>query len=99
MRRSSWVIPGNNMVCAYTSDAGRVSAALQDAAEVRDFQAVLIGFEDVVGSHAVDGDEEEGLCGKSEGEQEGESKHGGIIAFGDCGTMNRGQTRARVTQS
>ena len=42
-----------------SSDAGGMGAVLQNAAEMRDFQAVLIGFEDVVGAKAVDGDHEE----------------------------------------
>ena len=47
----------------HASYAGGVGAVFQNAAEVRNFEAVLIGFQDVIRTHAINGDHQERLRG------------------------------------
>src|SRR5271165_5054461 len=70
-----------------SADASGVGAIFQEAAQVGNFQAVLVGLENVIRTHSVDGDQEkERLRGKREGQrEEGGSEHAGIIPLGGCG--------------
>jgi len=76
----------------YAPDAGGIGAVVEDAAQVRNLQAVGVGLENIIGAKAVNGDQQKRAAGESpwrqnerqnrQEEKAGITPHGAIVTPG-----------------